>query len=85
MPSFVGLSVILCIVSHQFNEVKTNEFNETVKADVDTFILNWIYSLDRFLLATLWTIYMKVSWRTDDQDVAYHKEQLQRKKVELSR
>lgn len=42
-------------------------------------------SLDRLLLALLWTIYMKVSWRTDDQDVAYHKEQLQLKKLELSR
>ncbi|XP_031631224.1 nurim homolog [Contarinia nasturtii] len=42
-----------------------------------------IMSFDRLLLAILWTTYMFIAWRTDAQDVAYQREQLQRKKAEL--
>lgn len=61
-----------------------NKENTLANKNIHNIIIIIIYSLDRLLLAILWTIYMKVSWNTDEQDVAYHKEQLQRKKFELS-
>lgn len=45
--------------------------------------IHFICSLDRLLLATLWTLYMFIAWKTDAHDVAYQKIQLQRKKAEL--
>lgn len=42
-----------------------------------------IFSIDRLLLALLWTTYMFVAWRTDKQDLAYHRGQYDRKKAEL--
>ncbi|XP_055322246.1 nurim homolog [Sitodiplosis mosellana] len=42
-----------------------------------------IMSLDRLLLAILWTTYMFIAWRTDARDVAYQRQQLERKKNKL--
>ncbi|XP_030372723.1 nurim homolog [Scaptodrosophila lebanonensis] len=42
-----------------------------------------VMSVDRLLLAVLLTTYMYVAWSTDQSDVAYQKQQLQRKKLEL--
>ncbi|ALC44282.1 CG7655 [Drosophila busckii] len=46
------------------------------------FVTN-VMSLDRLVLAVLLTTYMYVAWSTDQRDVAYHQQQLQRKKHEL--
>lgn len=43
------------------------------------------YSLDRLLLAILWTSYMFIAWTTDKADVEYHKGQLFRKQNELNK
>lgn len=43
-----------------------------------------IMSLDRLLLAVLWTLYMYIAWNTDHKDIMYHKCQLGRKRTELS-
>lgn len=42
-----------------------------------------IMTLDRALLATLWTLYMYVAWNPDMKDCAYQRSQLSRKKYEL--
>jgi len=50
-------------------------------------IILWVtnlLSLDRLLLAVLWTVYMYVAWNTDQKDINYQKNQLERKKRELS-
>lgn len=41
-------------------------------------------SLDRLLLAVMWTAYMYISWNTTGRDCLYQKEQLLRKKYELN-
>lgn len=41
-------------------------------------------SVDRLLLAAVWTMYMFVAWSTDDDDVNYHRCQWSRKRIELS-
>lgn len=49
-------------------------------------VVLWItnsMSLDRLLLATIWTAYMYLSWNTNKTDLEYAKYQLSRKKVEL--
>lgn len=49
-------------------------------------IILWItncMSLDRFLLAIMWTLYMYVAWNTEPRDVQYQKNQLMRKRYEL--
>lgn len=40
-------------------------------------------TLDRFVLATLWTLYMFLAWNPDYRDYEYQKVQLARKKLEL--
>lgn len=40
-------------------------------------------TLDRFILATLWTLYMFLAWNPDYRDYEYQKVQLTRKKMEL--
>lgn len=42
-------------------------------------------SVDRLLLAVLWSVYMFVAWNTDEDDVQYHRCQLARKREELRR
>lgn len=42
-----------------------------------------IMTLDRALLAGLWTLYMYVAWTPDIKDCAYQRSQLSRKKYEL--
>ncbi|XP_068153925.1 nurim homolog [Drosophila tropicalis] len=42
-----------------------------------------VMSLDRLLLASVLTLYMYVAWSTDQKDVAYQQQQLQRKKLQL--
>lgn len=49
-------------------------------------IILWVtncMSLDRFLLAVMWTLYMYVAWNTEPRDVQYQKNQLMKKKYEL--
>ena len=41
-------------------------------------------SLDRLLLAIIWTVYMYLSWNTNKTDLEYQKYQLSKKKVELA-
>lgn len=41
-------------------------------------------SVDRLLLAAVWTLYMFVAWSTDEDDVNYHRCQWSRKRGELS-
>lgn len=43
-----------------------------------------IMTLDRLILAIIWTLYMYIAWNTDDNDVVYHKSQFLRKKAELT-
>lgn len=79
-PSFLALTVILWVVNlmryiMQFQFC--HSYIETERIFVQYF------SLDRLILATLWTVYMYVAWNTDDQDVIYHRSQLFKKKIEL--
>lgn len=43
-----------------------------------------ILTLDRALLASLWTLYMYLAWNPDIKDCAYQRSQLSRKKYELN-
>ena len=43
-----------------------------------------IMTLDRAVLAILWTVYMYVAWGTDRHDVTYHRAQLSRKKEQIT-
>uniref|UniRef100_A0A182KGP8 Nuclear envelope membrane protein n=1 Tax=Anopheles christyi TaxID=43041 RepID=A0A182KGP8_9DIPT len=40
-------------------------------------------TLDRCLLAVVWSIYMYLAWNTTQADIKYHKHQLERKRLEL--
>ncbi|XP_035788433.1 nurim homolog [Anopheles albimanus] len=42
-------------------------------------------SLERCLLAVIWTLYMYFAWNTTREDLEYHRQQLQRKRAELMR
>lgn len=42
-----------------------------------------IMTLDRALLAAMWTLYMYLAWNPDIKDCAYQRSQLSRKKYEL--
>ncbi|KAH8405301.1 hypothetical protein KR222_003162 [Zaprionus bogoriensis] len=42
-----------------------------------------VMSIDRLLLAVLFSLYMYVAWSTDKNDVDYQQKQLQRKKLKL--
>ncbi|PSN33492.1 Nurim [Blattella germanica] len=49
-------------------------------------LLLWFYpvmSLDRLLLAGLWTLYMMVAWNVDHFDYLYQSQQLKRKQFEM--
>uniref|UniRef100_A0A336KTU6 Nuclear envelope membrane protein n=1 Tax=Culicoides sonorensis TaxID=179676 RepID=A0A336KTU6_CULSO len=41
-------------------------------------------TFDRFILASLWTLYMFLAWNPDSKDYEYQKIQLTRKKLELN-
>lgn len=41
-------------------------------------------SLDRLLIAVMWTLYMYIAWNTEPRDVQYQKNQLTKKRYELS-
>lgn len=42
------------------------------------------FSLDRFILASLLTLYMFVAWNPDRTDYQYQRQQFELKKLELS-
>lgn len=51
-------------------------------------IILWIpniMSLDRFMLAIMWTFYMYFAWNTEARDLAYQRNQLRKKKYELTK
>jgi hypothetical protein len=60
-----------------FRQYKFRKIN--IWKSLSLLLCNFNFSLDRVLLAGLWTIYMVVAWNVDQSDHKYQCHQLKRK------
>ncbi|XP_055609168.1 nurim homolog [Uranotaenia lowii] len=94
LPELIGLKQIYYDIndlappmSYKSRELKNFYARLRHPSFVGLSVVLWItnsMSLDRLLLAVIWTVYMYLSWNTNKTDLEYHKYQLGRKKTELT-
>uniref|UniRef100_A0A8D8FAC5 Nuclear envelope membrane protein n=1 Tax=Culex pipiens TaxID=7175 RepID=A0A8D8FAC5_CULPI len=94
LPEMIGLKQIYYDVndlappmSYKSRELRSLYNRMRHPSFVGLSVVLWItncMSLDRLLLAVIWTAYMYLSWNTNKTDLEYQKYQLSRKKVELA-
>lgn len=94
LPELIGVIQIYCKVKEIPEPLltKTAEYRRLLghirhPSFIGITIVLWcvnIMTLDRALLASLWTLYMYVAWNPDIKDCAYQRSQLSRKKYELT-
>ncbi|XP_055532033.1 nurim homolog [Wyeomyia smithii] len=94
LPELVGLKQIYYDINDlappmSYKSSELRHFYERLRhpSFVGLSVVLWItnsMSLDRLLLAIVWTAYMYLSWNTNKADLDYQKYQLTRKKVELA-
>ncbi|XP_065075880.1 nurim homolog [Ochlerotatus camptorhynchus] len=94
LPELVGLKQIYYDVndlappmSYKSRELRSFYARLRHPSFVGLSVVLWItnsMSLDRLLLAIIWSTYMYLSWNTNKTDLEYQKYQLSRKKVELT-
>lgn len=80
--SFYGLQMLW----RKLINFRQKSFFYTCKFWINVIFLKNIllnFSIDRFLLAVIWTTYMKIAWGPDQFDVAYQRSQLHRKANEI--
>lgn len=94
LPELVGLKQVYYDVndlappmSYKSRELRSFYGRMRHPSFVGLSVVLWItncMSLDRLLLAIIWTTYMYMTWNTNKTDLEYQKYQLSRKKVELT-
>ncbi|KXJ74099.1 nurim homolog [Aedes albopictus] len=94
LPELIGLKQIYYDVndlappmSYKSRELRSFYGRLRHPSFVGLSVVLWItnsMSLDRLLLAIIWSTYMYLSWNTNKTDLEYQKYQLGRKKVELT-
>lgn len=94
LPELIGLKQIYYDINDlappmSYKSRELRHFYERLRhpSFVGLSVVLWItnsMSLDRLLLAIIWTAYMYLSWNTNKTDLVYQKYQLTRKKVELA-
>ncbi|XP_053686642.1 nurim homolog [Sabethes cyaneus] len=94
LPELIGLKQIYYDINDlappmSYKSRELRHFYERLRhpSFVGLSVVLWItnsMSLDRLLLAVVWTAYMYLSWNTNKTDLEYQKYQLTRKKVELA-
>ncbi|XP_058464653.1 nurim homolog [Malaya genurostris] len=94
LPEMIGLKQIYYDINDlappmSYKSRELRSFYERLRhpSFVGLSVVLWItnsMSLDRLLLAIVWTAYMYLSWNTNRTDLEYQKFQLSRKKAELA-
>lgn len=87
-PGFMSIVVLLWItpfmrycILYTTVFVITNNYTYIITPYM---IRHFVFSLDRFLLALAFTVYMAVAWEPTVDDRRYHQRQLERKQHEIS-
>ncbi|XP_046457171.1 nurim homolog [Daphnia pulex] len=94
LPDLIGIRQIyyFCLNLAETSDLKSTELQRLYKHKrhpgfMSIVVLLWItpfMSLDRFLLALAFTVYMAVAWEPTVDDRRYHQRQLERKQHEIS-